>query len=143
MKIVVFAPTADDIRASLATLTDHAEVTVVSAAHAQWDGAYSVAVGGSGIRERLSEYARRTPPGRVLRRLTPLDPGAMFAHRVRRSADAGAAIAEADLLVSTERDAHFAVWRTARDLSARGRRISAVAGFPAARAAVDRFSRDY
>lgn len=142
MKIVVFAPTTADIRVGLATLTDHAEVTVVSAAHADWDGAHSVSVGTSGIRERLSEYARRTPPGRVLRRLTPLDPGAIFADRVCKSADARTAIAEADLLVSTERDAHFAVWRTARDLEARGQQIAAVAGFPAARAAAKRLSRD-
>lgn len=141
MKIVVFAPTASDMSTGLATLTGQADVIVLSTFPAQWDDAESVAVGSSGLLARLSEFARRTPPGRVLRRLTPLDPGAMFALRVRQSDAARSAISEADVLVSIERDAHFAVWRAARELGGRGRSVSAVAGFPAARSAVRSLNR--
>ncbi|WDH79815.1 hypothetical protein PTQ19_05080 [Microbacterium esteraromaticum] len=142
MRIVVFAPSAGDIAGGLKSLAAHAEVTVVSTMPAQWPDADSLAVGTSPLRLRLSEFARRTPPGRALRRLTPLDPGAMFAHRARRSAQAQAAISAADLLVSVERDAHYAVWREARRRRRQGAPVPAVVGFPAARVTAGRFSRD-
>lgn len=142
MRVVVFAPTNRTIGDGVAALADAADVTVLSFGPSSWDGAGSIAVGAPGIRTRLSELARRSAPGRVLRRLSPLDPGAIFARRVRTSAEAQAVIGEADLLVSVERDAQFAVWREARRRARRGSAVAAVAGFPAARIAVRGLSGD-
>ncbi|MEV7620308.1 hypothetical protein AB0N59_09210 [Microbacterium sp. NPDC089321] len=142
MRVVVFAPTIRSIGDGVSALADAAEVTVLSFAPSPWEGARSVAVGTPGIRSRLSDLARRTPLGRVLRRLTPLDPGAIFAQRVRRSPEAQAAITAADLLVSTERDAQFSAWREARRRARQGAPVAAVTGLPAAGVAVRRLSDD-
>lgn len=140
MRIVVFAPAAHDLEDGLAALGPDADITVVSTLAVPPDRVSRVAVGASPFWSRLSEFTRRTPPGRVLRRLTPLDPGVLFARRVRRSATAQAAVASADLLVSIERDAQFAVWTEARRRSRRGSAVAAVVGLPAAHAAVRRLS---
>lgn len=140
MKIVVFAPTTRDLDDALATLGRDVDVFIVSTSPVPSARATPVAVGSSRAWSRLSELARRTAPGRVLRRLTPLDPGVAFARRVRRSAAARAAIDSADLLVSVERDAQFTVWTESRRRSRRGTRVAAVSGFPAARSAVQRLS---
>lgn len=133
MRVVVFAPSASELDTGLADLGSVADVLVITTAPTVLRGVEVLAVGVPRARARLSNRFRRTMVGRVLRRVTPLDPGAMFAGRVRRSSAARSAIAEADLLVSAERDASFAVWREARRRARQGRAVAAVAGFPAAR----------
>lgn len=84
--------------------------------------------------EWIDDLASRSVVGRVIRRLTPLDPGSTFWRSTRRSAAARESLRKADLVVALERDATYAAWRWVRAERSSG--LRAVYGAIAARAAV-------
>jgi len=137
MHIVVLAPGAGYDQSSLGSLPETARVTVVA-----WEGkrpdvdTVSLHRPG-GLAARVSKAAAKTMPGRVLVRLTPLDPGATFFRATRASAAAREAIRSADVLVAAERDAAYAAWRWAKAAARAEATLSAVYGYPAGRAAVE------
>lgn len=132
MRIVVFIADGAEHSDAVEALARTAEVTVVARACAGVRTPGTVVLTTSPRIARLSAALQRSSPGRVLRRIGPLDPGSVFLRDVRRSSDAIAAVTAADVLVATDRDSVFAVWRLAR--SSRGNRAArAVAGFAAAR----------
>lgn len=132
MRVVVFIADGAEHARAVEALARTAEVTVVARAGSGVSTPGTVVLSTSPRIARLSAALQRSLPGRVLRRIGPLDPGSVFLRDVRRSSDAIAAVTAADVLVATDRDSVFAVWRLAR--SSRGNRTArAVAGFAAAR----------
>lgn len=89
-----------------------------------------------GVWEKISRFASRTVIGRVLLRLTPLDPGVQFWTASRKDGQARAAISRADLLVAIDRDTAYAAWRWMRARRRKGASVSAVFGYPAGRALI-------
>lgn len=77
--------------------------------------------------------------GRTLLRITPADRGVRLARRVRRVAVAREALATAEVLVASERDAVLTVWRAARRAPGS---VTAVVGLPALAAIIRRRARD-
>lgn len=140
MNIVIFAPSSEYDPTNLPALPADAHVAVIA-----WDGKVPEGVTGiplprpTGVSESLRRTMSGSLPGRVLSRLTPLDPGTTFWRYVRRSAAAGKALREADLVVAVERDAAYAAWKWSRS-ARRGKALPTVFGYPAARAQIERLS---
>lgn len=131
MQVIVFAPNGI-ARELLAELESTAQVTVV-----RWSGGMPASDRTHVITrplraQRVVDRLSGTLPGRMIVRMLPLDAGARFWRASRGSAALTELVLHADLLVSAERDAGFAVWKWMR----RSRRASpaAVRGIPAARA---------
>ena len=137
MRVVVLSPAGVFDTGSLPSLAD-VEVSVVSWSGANAPDATNVVLPGStGPRNRVIAVAQRSVIGRVLLRLTPLDPAVVFWRATTASDAARAAIRSADLLVAPERDGIYAAWRWCRIGRRAGTPINAVFGYPAARAALE------
>jgi len=131
MKIVVLSPSGRNISASVRTLPPDAQISVVTSAAVAHDEFEIVRLAPPSAPLRaVDAWLLRTPVGRAMRRLSPVDPGSVFERSTRSSSAAAAALVGADLIVAAERDAVYAAWRWARRTSAQ-----AVVGFPAARMA--------
>lgn len=86
---------------------------------------------------RAASSLLRTLPGRVVVRLTPLDPGVLFWRATLHSPDAVASLERADLIVAGDRDTAYAAWRWARRARGTARVVRAVSGYPAGRALIE------
>ncbi|TFV83795.1 hypothetical protein E4V99_01515 [Microbacterium sp. dk485] len=139
MRVVVLSPRGVADLAALGESVERTQVTVISATG---EGRVDVVVRGPGRFGCLLRAAcERTLPGRILLRLTWMDPGATFWRALRSHGAAVRALRAADLIVAPDRDGVFAAWKAARALSRRGRQVAAVYGYPAARARLDGMRR--
>lgn len=119
MNLVIIAPSGA-VRSAMARLaledTDH--VTVISSAPPDVESSavrslvFSVALGPAGA--MLMRVLSRTPVGRNLARLTPLDGGRRMARVALRSAAVHDAIRRADLVAVLERDGILTGWKAQR-----------------------------
>lgn len=138
MRVVIFSPTDSYSPDSLPALLQTDEVTVV-----RWDGAgvtdapnrLSVRQGSGAA--KIVAAAAGNVLARTLVRATPLDTGARFWRATRSDARIREVVRRADLIVSPERDGGFAAWSWRRLAARKGREIVAVAGYPAARTAIE------
>lgn len=139
MRVVVFSPSDSYSRDALPSLREGDVATVV-----RWsdslplDDAERITVKRSAWFDRVTAIARRNVIVRMIVRASPLDAGAQFWRATRSDPQVIDAVRRADILVSPERDGGFAAWSWHRRAVKCGRKTVAVAGYPAARAAIER-----
>ncbi|WP_400994010.1 hypothetical protein [Agromyces sp. GXQ0307] len=138
MNVVVFSPTDSYGPDAIPALDGNDTVTIVcwGAATELDDGRIRVAEGA--LAARLVAAAARNVLARTIVRALPLDTGARFWRATRSHPGITEAVRHADLIVAPERDGGFAAWSWRRLAERKGRRITAVAGYPAARTAIAR-----
>lgn len=141
MRIVVLAPSGGFAGSVLPGLPSDAVVSVVALPGTTNEGAEVVQVSlPAGVGERITRVAARSVPGRVLLRLTPLDPGVRYWRSAMKSERARALLARADIVIASERDAGYAAWRWTRAMRRTRPERVAVFGYPAGRAAIERIA---
>ncbi|MBN8205698.1 hypothetical protein JF550_06970 [Microbacterium esteraromaticum] len=141
MKIVILAPGGGYDASALPMIPTDSQVSVLGfESSPEVVGTVVPLQRPGGWRAKLTAAAARTMLGRVLLRLTPLDPGVVYWRATQASDVARKAIRDADLLVASERDAAYAAWRWHRAHAKVGRQVGSVFGYPAARAAIERAS---
>lgn len=138
MNLVIFSPADSYGPKALPALGEADTVTVVcwGTPDARTDDRIRVAQ--RPLPARLVAIASGNVLTRTIVRALPLDTGARFWRATRSDARVEAAVRQADLIVAPERDGAFAAWSWRRVAERRGRRIPAVAGYPAARTAIAR-----
>lgn len=140
MMIVLLAPSGAVTAEVARGWPDDADVSVVSWTPLPEDrGVEQILVAPPrGLVATLGGWAMSTTPGRIIRRLTALDPGSQFWRATWTDPSARGALSGSDIIVALERDALFAAWKWARR-GRRGRtRATVVSGLPAARATARR-----
>ncbi|MCR2824035.1 hypothetical protein NQ160_00670 [Microbacterium sp. zg.Y909] len=132
--MVLFAPSGVDAQTLARLAPETSEIVTIG-----WSGTHIVVPRPSSSVRALDAILLRTPAGRALRRLSPVDPGAAFFRATLRSVEARDVVARADLLIADERDGIYAAWRWARRRRRRaGAPVPAVVGLPAGRARIAR-----
>lgn len=139
MNVVVVSPSGAFDRSGLGLVPQHMDVILLTwAEHTQLEIPCAGVRAPSGALARLcTRFVSRLDRnvfGRSLIRLTPLDEGARFWRAARHDRAAVSAIARADVVVASERDAVRAAWQFAR----RNTAAAVVYGYPAARAAIQK-----
>lgn len=131
MKIVVLSPAGVFDRASL---PGQHESSIELIAWSENDLARTIVLTRpTGLARRFADRVSRHIVGRILVRLTPLDPSVAFWKATRRDPRASAAVLAADLVIAPERDACFAAWKWNREARRGNRAPRSVFGFAAGR----------
>lgn len=143
MEVLIVAPHRSIFTDSLGELADGTRVTAVG-----WgpdrvaEGVHFISVPKrrgilAGVRARVLRIAKQHTILQGLVRLSGFDEGVWFYRAVKRVPEASAAVQHADVIISSERDAIYTVWRWGRQRRRSGSPAAAVHGYPAGRAAIE------
>lgn len=140
MRVVIFSPTDSYTPTTLPGLTDADVVTVVrwqAEAGVDDSTANRICVRQRSLSATIASVASGNVLTRMFIRVLPFDTGARFWRATRSEPTVVDAVRRADILVAPERDGGFATWSWYRLAARKGHETVAVAGYPAARTAIE------